>query len=369
MKTTPAPAPGNVRAPASTPPRDGGNTDSGGGGDGGGGDLDADDYCNKDALFFDNPDEIVVKNFMGLVAVVAFIVLALAALNLIRRKYYKLFYRIHIICTVVAFVSLYYHHAAGTVDVCVIYIFLILFDYAARFFRVWRRRASIVASKEARDENGNVIAVTISAQCNRAGNVLTSESLAGGYFFICCPAVSRVQWHPMSVVGVDVGMGNIATLRFSIKGLGAWSKQLVDMAPLLADSRRSLLIDGPFGRWSVQPSEYSHVVVFCGGIGVTPFLQLLGELCSQQAEQDGKYMKQAPHVWFIWALREPGLYRHFERTLQEAVGVVENRARIRVHLTCSNGLPRERGANDGAAARLQLAAEGKLTVQGGRPDM
>ena len=78
---------------------------------------------------------------------------------------------------------------------------------------------------------------------------------------------------------------------------------LINHAPGL--SGRRLWLDGPFGRLSVQPSWYSHVVVVCGGIGVTPFLPLLDELLAIRTER-------RPHIWFIWSMRHRVLLEHFE---------------------------------------------------------
>lgn len=224
-------------------------------------------------------------------------------------------------------------------QVAIPFVLLILLDYLARLIRVVWRRSHVVAQEPLRapgaDGGGMISATSITVRCSRPSDEMRTGRLAGGYFFMCCPSVSKTSWHPMSLVRSQAGgFGDSVSLTFTIKGLGGWSRKIVAAAPALAEGNQTILLDGPFGRWSVDPREYSHVVVVCGGIGVTPFLALLDELFISRRRRD----LPPPHVWFVWTLRETELFKHFEPTLRWASDRAGG-ARVRVHMTSHAVLP------------------------------
>ena len=80
-----------------------------------------------------------MSNFFGVIAMVAFLLLGLGAFAVFRRSNYALWYRTHVLCTLIAFYGLYYHHQLGRVDVALPFALLMAIDYAARLVRVLLR--------------------------------------------------------------------------------------------------------------------------------------------------------------------------------------------------------------------------------------
>eukprot|EP01043_Picozoa_sp_COSAG02_P051260 COSAG02_NODE_5374_length_4389_cov_3.643590_2_plen_212_part_00 len=109
-----------------------------------------------------------------------------------------------------------------------------------------------------------------------------------------------------------------------MKGIGPWSKAAVAQSSELINSR--VWLDGPYGRLSIDPAQYSHCVFVVGGIGVTPFLSLMEELLALPKERQ-------PHIEFIWTMRELALLQHFEVKLNR---FAELGANVSYHVTSTS---------------------------------
>ena len=115
---------------------------------------------------------------------------------------------------------------------------------------------------------------------------------------------------------------------------------MVDSAQRLEPSSASgigarIWLDGPYGTLSVDPSNYSHVVAICGGIGLTPYVELLERLARKGAE--------APHIWLLWTVRDTAVREHFAECLQRlaSLGVTVTVHSTTVSNDCVNSLHSE----------------------------
>ena len=232
--------------------------------------------CDSTAWLFRNPSVYARRNFFGVVALSAFLIIGLTSVYQFRRKRYHLWYCVHVLCTVAAVAALIVHHGCAYVDVAAPYLALILLDYVARFVRVYQRQPIVTEATVARDADGRAVLCSLRVQL-KAGTRLPLE--AGQYFFLCCPAVSHTAWHPYTTVNSEIkaelsdanatdmapGDGGTVHVEFLIGADGPWSRKLINRAENLVGQR--VWCDGPFGRLSISPRRYSHVVIVCGGIG------------------------------------------------------------------------------------------------------
>ena len=161
--------------------------------------------------------------------------------------------------------------------------------------------------------------------------------LPGQWVLINIPAISFLQWHPMSVSSCP----GHSTITIDIKVLGDWSKKLAKFAAHFDPSsvaHTTIFVDGFYGSSHTEMQGYlNHPVVamFGGGIGVTPMMASLRHLVEQSSS---KY----PHIQkvvFVWCVKKMScleLYRQelagYQRLRRLASGC---QLEIIVHATLS----------------------------------
>ena len=123
----------------------------------------------------------------------------------------------------------------------------------------------------------------------------------GSYYFLNIPAVSNIEWHPISV-SEHVSKKGDSYLMFHVKSMAhnAWSYQLSTFAGATGSATPTIAVDGPFGCLTVDPVQYHVISLFCGGIGVTPLLPTLEYLLDEKAR--GR-LPLAVRIEFHWSVR------------------------------------------------------------------
>jgi predicted ferric reductase len=104
-----------------------------------------------------------------------------------------------------------------------------------------------------------------------------------------------VQWHPFSISSYD-GQYDDGTFTVHIKNMGpnTWTGKL-HRTELGAND---VQVDGPFGELSVPLEKYSTILLAAGGIGVTPFMNIIGTACKQ-----GRLHSDV-RVTFVWVVKD-----------------------------------------------------------------
>jgi len=93
---------------------------------------------------------------------------------------------------------------------------------------------------------------------------------AGQYIFLNVPSLSLLQWHPFSLTSnPESGDDEIC-----VRSLGNFTKQLGTLAKEQGSESFYVRVDGPYGN-PPNPRMYPGVLLFAGGIGITPVIGLL----------------------------------------------------------------------------------------------
>ena len=168
---------------------------------------------------------------------------------------------------------------------------------------------------------------------------------AGDYAFLCVPALSRLQWHPFSLINAPSEPGG---LRFRIRRAGAWTSALAELAP-----GDAVYVDGPFASPSRDLHECRRAVIVAGGIGITPFASFLAE-----ARASGAAFQR---VHLYWLERDVDSFGAFRPLIDELEQELDGR--LIVTLVAGEGrdpLPRLVTTTpvDWDAELARLAAEG-----------
>ena len=102
----------------------------------------------------------------------------------------------------------------------------------------------------------------------------SSSSRLGVYYFIRIPTVSGFEWHPFSLA---LSEGNRLIFYIQAQKKGSWTERLLHQIPSGKDGSRSVKVslDGPYGNLSLDLTRYSAVNMIAGGIGITPFINII----------------------------------------------------------------------------------------------
>jgi NAD(P)H-flavin reductase len=307
-------------------------------------------------------------NFLGWIALLMFVLLALGGLERVRRNFFELFYKSHLICSLIGFVTLFGHYQYGKVDTCMPVLLVMAADYMLRWWLIAR-------SGEARVE-----AIERIVMPSSAGDVIRLEishpqikvDEPGQYCFLRIGQLGHYQWHPFSVAstpkyandteevsrrgGAAAAKGRHSFVVF-IRDFGDWSGELVRSGPaLLAPAEGGKLapigLDGMYGQIAVPFESYRGVVLVCGGIGCTPMFAVLMHLAETEvAKAIGR------NVTLVWTFRELELVPAFARELQAALALGWD---LRLHHTSAKApsLASSSGGDDGAGDTDSLLSGG-----------
>lgn len=101
-----------------------------------------------------------------------------------------------------------------------------------------------------------------------SGPGLRRLRVAGGQFFSVRPLTRHLWWqaHPYSVSAAPTTAG----LRFTIKELGEDSSRILQVQP-----GTRVILEGPYGVFTVERAEDAPVVLVAGGVGIAPIRALL----------------------------------------------------------------------------------------------
>jgi predicted ferric reductase len=241
---------------------------------------------NNYIIFSDVPTYFKrVVPIYGTLALLTFAAMGLLAFEPIRRANYEIFFMIHHLYPLgVVFIFLHVRSAwLGFVPG----ILLQGWDIGRRLFNF--AKISETMSVSAHDD---VTQLTISSQ---------PAYRPGSYYFVCIPAVSLVQWHPFSVSNVS---DNTVSFHIRALGKGTWTRRLYDAAS--AGTSLQVAVDGPHGCVGLELPSYNKLVVFVGGIGVTPMIVLLEHIQARPEEYHPDVS-----VELHWSMRDLSILGHF----------------------------------------------------------
>ncbi|CAJ0850301.1 7172_t:CDS:2 [Entrophospora sp. SA101] len=155
---------------------------------------------------------------------------------------------------------------------------------------------------------------------------------AGQYIFVYFPNLKKplsstlIIWHPVSISSSPTSLlslnNNISTIH--LKKVGKFTNSLFDRAIRETDVINPTLnisIEGPYGKSSVQFMDYETVMLFSGGIGITPMISILRSLVDRLVS--GMAIATTT-IYFIWVIPNFDSYNWFSSEIQEIQEVFNN---------------------------------------------
>jgi len=162
----------------------------------------------------------------------------------------------------------------------------------------------------------------------------------GGYFLICIPTISSIEWHPFSVASSPSDSKQIS---FMIRNIGDWTNKLYHHV----DTNESFGIKliGPFCSPSIDAIHCNKVLLMATGIGITPhisvikyFFEMKKQTCLKCPDCDREVDSDLDiTVTLIWSLRDIGcldfIYNLFMDINQKQQTWLQKMFHIEIYIT------------------------------------
>eukprot|EP00741_Cyanophora_paradoxa_P002808 tig00000630_g2727.t1 len=225
-----------------------------------------------------------LNNLAGLLSGALMLLLSLLSLPQLRRALFERFYFMHFLFVpAVVFACI---HERSVIAYAVPPAALYAADCA---FRAWKGRARPARLLSLRLLDGRISRLEVSKPGMGAHG-------SGQFVFLQLPALSGLEWHPMSISS-DPSQDGRFTLHIRDRGPDTFTGRLAALAKAgVAPGSVALRVDGPYGRPSVRFERYPSLAVVCGGIGIAPALSTLGWLL-QGAGKDGARLRRVDVLW------------------------------------------------------------------------
>lgn len=147
----------------------------------------------------------------------------------------------------------------------------------------------------------------------------------GQYIFLCCPAVSVLQFHPFTLTSCP----EEEFISVHIRCVGDWTRGLAKVLGCDVDSKAPkstdpanrmtkvlprVMVDGPFGAASEDVFNFEVVMLFGAGIGVTPFAAILKSIW-YRVNYPTKPTRLTK-VYFYWICRDKEAFEWFQDVIK-----------------------------------------------------
>ncbi|KAM3319939.1 ferric reduction oxidase 4 [Capsicum chacoense] len=226
-----------------------------------------------------------VSNVAGEIAIFVAIAMWVTSLYKIRRKMFDFFFYTHQLYTLYIF---FYLLHVGVAYICMILpgIFLFLIDRYLRFLQS-KRRARLISSR---------LLPCSTFELTLSKNPALSYNPTS-ILFVNVPSVSKLQWHPFTVVSSS----NLESDKLSIviKSVGSWSQKLEKQISSSPD-RLEISTEGPYGPSSSPFLSRECLVMVSGGSGIAPMISIFRELIYRSTFQPNT---KVPKVILITAFK------------------------------------------------------------------
>ncbi|KAK9749434.1 hypothetical protein RND81_02G125300 [Saponaria officinalis] len=221
--------------------------------------------------------KIGVSNLAGEISLLAGLILWFATFPWIRRNMFEVFFYTHYLYII--FMLFFFLHVGISYSFHILpCFFLFVIDRYVRFL-------------QSRQQDRLLFARTLSCGVLELNFVKSAKFSYNptSIIFIKIPAISRLQWHPFSIIsGSRLENDRLSVI---IKVGGTWTRKLYDMVSTSSIDRLEASVEGPYGPVSNHYLRYETLVMISGGSGITPFFSIIRELLFASSTTEPKIPK------------------------------------------------------------------------------
>ena len=270
------------------------------------------------------------RNLTGMAAVACIVVIGITSTNYVRRRYYRIFYLMHVLAAPSALLLVIFHWNKS-----ILYMAPSLLYYAATSAPVvveqssCKCRINTYSVKKIDSMDGARVRTCIALTIPSTEQAVKKYA-SGQYVKLSVPELSLVP-HPFTINRVP---GRSAQLRIIFRATGKFTHQLAERIQR-QQALPQILIDGYYGSQlrGIQVLQHDVVVMVAAGIGITPYLSILGDL---------KHGAVTKEVILHWICRETELIEYIKSEYFDPLmkGQEENGIKIRliIHKTGKNSM-------------------------------
>ena len=256
-----------------------------------------------------------LSNLSGTICSLSIVLTSILSIKYIRLKIYELFYFSHKILCIITIISMSFHYIE-----CLYYvipsIILYIVDIILRGINTRRAIYTKIKNYDLYENSTSYIFITLCITDS-------IKIIPGCYFFICCDNISKLQWHPLSLV-----CDSNDNLVFCIKNMGenSWSNNLIALEnnDNLYTST-NVYLQGPYSHIKLN-YNYSYILNIANGIGITPFISILKDIINSK-KNDTKILK----VLLIWIIPDISFFNPFKDIFKDIINIFF--VEVRVYLT------------------------------------
>ena len=229
----------------------------------------------------------------GLIALGFGFIILLSSLNVIRRRYFNVFYWSHF--AFIGFIVGVFLHAKAAQPFIIASVVCYGLDKGLQLMWKWPIRTTVFEQVDSRIVHCQYPKSSISS--------LLGRHKVGQYVFINFPSLSLNEWHPFSVASGP----NDDHIDIYIKSLGNHTKKIVEYAEQCEAENKQVKIrcDGPYGSLPFNYRRYGNILFVVGGVGITPALSLLRDIYQNEADKDTTQKKPSScirEVTLLWVI-------------------------------------------------------------------
>ncbi|KAJ5263505.1 hypothetical protein N7478_011110 [Penicillium angulare] len=236
------------------------------------------------------------KNYAGVIAGTAMVIIGLSTITYFTRRYYELFYMLHILMFSLIMIAVGMHRPEFSSSTVIIVIFTA---------SLWVTDRLIRGAKMVWNFVGN--SATVSALPNEALRIRLNRHLRsspGSHAFLWVPAVRWVESHPFTLLSSK-------PTEFVIRVYDGFTRDLYKAAQRAPGRSLRCSVDGPYGQ--VPNFEvYEKVVLVAGGSGASFTFAIALTLIEAAT-------KIAKSIDFIWVVRHYGKLNPHEGLLYSQI--------------------------------------------------
>jgi predicted ferric reductase len=182
----------------------------------------------------------------------------------------------------------------------------------------------------------------------------------GMYVMVKVPEISDFQWHPFTIASG----GGQSKLQILFATVGDWTREL---QRLLLEAQKkegaqgvpypTICVRGGYGAPAQGMKDKEHIIMVGAGVGATPFLSFLSNVCSLEPGTYDQF-KGVKSAVFYWLSREPADFIWVNEYSQHIASSELLKDRIQVRLVLTKSLDADSEAKEkGEIALFWLALE------------
>ncbi|KAG7372842.1 ferric reductase NAD binding domain containing protein [Nitzschia inconspicua] len=303
----------------------------------------------------------------GWISAVALAALCLTSFQIVRRKWYSLFYKVHVFVgpTMMMFAILHWPTILVYFAPSIIFYLAATIPTLMHQFNSWVNGGiRVLHAKQIPDSGG---CVEIAVEVDPSTSDVSTFPVSPAYSRLCVPSISGI-WHPFSVVvfhrrdkrtnpalpdeeSTDTMADTSAPDKNPVVCIlfrpnGFFTKTLANR--VLSLSMPLLLVDGLYAGAFNLPhifERHSHVVMVAGGVGIVPFIDAIRTFIGYNrslCDNDSSHLR---NLTLVWLCRDEGLMVHvlntYLRFLWDSKGLtgeftINSKILIHCHLTHSS---------------------------------